>query len=111
MDVTLPSGATVTLRDNLQARDKFAVQSAIRLSLDTGTGMQESSGNFLNEARNALLKQLITGWSFTFPVPSANGSDPLQDLDLDDYDALAEAVEDKLTKVLQVPNRRAPSSS
>ena len=111
MQITLPSGNTVDLREKLTAKDKFAVQSAIRLSLDTSTGMQESNGGLLNDARNALLKQLITGWSFTWPIPSVNGGSPLEELDLDDYDALADAVEDMLAKVMSVPNRRAPSSS
>jgi hypothetical protein len=109
VEVTLPSGATVTVRDKLTAKDKFTVQAAVRLSLDTNTGMQESSGSFLTDLRNALLKEIITSWSFTWPVPSAGGS--LDDLDLDDYNALSDGVEDLLTKVMANPNRRAPSSS
>lgn len=112
MDVTLPSGAIVTLRDKLTARDKFATQSAARLSLDTTTGMQESNGSFLNDMRNALLKQLITSWTFGWLIPSASAEDTLGDLDIDDYDALADAVEPMMEKVMGTgPNRRAPSSS
>lgn len=109
MDITLPSGATVTLRDKLTAKDKFDVQAAIRLSLDTTTGLQESSGSLVNDMRNALLRQVILSWSFTWPLPSAGGT--LDDLDLDDYNVLADAVEPMLQKVVGGPNRPGPSSS
>lgn len=111
MQITLPSGNTVDLRDKLTAKDKFAVQAAVRVSLDTSTGMQESTGSFLNDARNALLKLLITGWSFSWPIPSINPGNPLEELDLDDYDALSDEVEPMFAKVMSGPNRRAPSSS
>jgi hypothetical protein len=112
MDVTLPSGAVVTLRDKLTAKDKFAVQAAVHFSLDTTTGMQVSTGSILNDMRNALLKTIITSWTFGTLIPSAAAEDTLADLDLDDYDALADAVEPLLQKVTgSGPNRPAPSSS
>jgi hypothetical protein len=111
VDVTLPSGATVTLRDKLNANDKFAVQAAIRLSLDTTTGLQESSGSLVNDMRNALLKQIITAWSFTWPLPSLDGGTSLGELDIDDYNSLSDAVEPMLNKVVSSPNRPAPSRS
>lgn len=111
VDVTLPSNATVTLRDKLTAKDKFRVQAAIKLSLDTATGLQESSGSIVNDMRNALLVGIITGWTLDLPLPSAQASS-LDDLDIDDYNALAEAVEPLLDKVVNTgPNRPGRSSS
>lgn len=111
MEVTLPSGATVTYRDKLNANDKFAVQAAIRLSLDTATGLQESSGSLVNDMRNALLKQIITAWTFPYPLPHMGVGNPLGELDLDDYNALSDEVEPLLEKVVAAPNRRGQSSS
>lgn len=115
MDVTLPSGATVVVRDKLTAGDKFAVQKSISLALDTNTGLQHSAVGMINDMRNALLKLVIQKWSFDFPVPADNvqGTAVFDDLDLDDYNALSEAVEPLLQKVVgvSVPNRSAPSSS
>jgi hypothetical protein len=112
MDITLPSGATVTVRDKLTAKDKFAVQAAVRLSLDTATGLQESSGSILNDMRNALLKQIITAWTFDgVAIPSQNPA-TLDEMDLDDYNALAEGVEPMLDKVVNSsPNRSGRSAS
>jgi hypothetical protein len=111
-ELTLPSNATVTYRDALTAKDKFRVQAAIRLSLDTATGLQESSGSIVNDMRNALLCGIITAWSFdNLPLPSIQAS-VLDDLDLDDYNALADAVEPLLDKVVNAgPNRRERSGS
>jgi hypothetical protein len=112
MDIPLPSGATVTVRDKLTAKDKFAVQAAVRLSLDTATGLQESSGSILNDMRNALLKQIITAWTFDgVAIPSQNPA-TLDEMDLDDYNALAEGVEPMLDKVVNSsPNRSGRSAS
>jgi hypothetical protein len=109
MEVTLPSGATVTLRDKLTARDKFAVQDAVHLSLNTATGMQDTTAGLVNDMRNALLARLIQSW--TVPGVTA-GADGLGELDLDDYNALAEAVEPLLSKVVQggSPNRSTGTS-
>ncbi len=112
MEITLPSGATVTLRDKLTAKDKFRVQSSIRLSLDTATGLQESTGSIVNDMRNALLVGIIEKWSFdSLPLPSIQASS-LDDLDIDDYNALSDAVEPMLDKVVNSgPNRGGRSSS
>jgi hypothetical protein len=111
VQVTLPSGATVELRDKVTAKDKFAVQKSLHFSLDTQTLLQESSGGLVTDMTNALLAQLITSWSFTLPVPSVS-IDSLAELDLDDYDALAEAVDPILQKVMGPgPNRTGRSSS
>jgi hypothetical protein len=107
MIVTLPSGETVTLRDKLTAKDKFAAQNAIVLKTDTTTGIQNTTTGLINDMRNALLTRLIESWSFAGVGIPSQQADALDDLDIDDYNALAEAVEPMLIKVLQgtVPNR------
>jgi hypothetical protein len=112
VQITLPSGNTVDIRDALTAKDKFRVQAAVRLSLDTATGLQESSGSILNDMRNALLQQIITAWSFPgVAIPSVNPN-TLDEMALDDYNALAEGVEPLLDKVVNSsPNRSGRSAS
>lgn len=113
MEVLLPaSGAKATLRDKLSADDRFAVQDAIRLSLDTSTGLQETAGGMVNAMRNALLARVIESWTVEgLSVPS---EDPkaLGQLDIDDYNALEDAVEPLMAKIIRgIPNRsRQPSS-
>lgn len=111
-DVTLPSGATVTLRDKLKGKDKFAVQEAMKMSLDTSTGMQESTGAVISAMRNELLKLVIEHWTLDLALPSAD-TGSLGELDIDDYNALSDAVQPLMDKILNVsvPNRSAQSAS
>jgi hypothetical protein len=114
MDVTLPSGATVQLRDKVTASDKFAVQKSVSLALDTTTGLQHSALGIVNDMRNEFLKLVIEKWTFDFPIPKDNmaGAACLGELDLDDYTALSDAVETQFNKLVgvTVPNRNAPPS-
>jgi hypothetical protein len=112
--IDLPSGNWIEYRDALKAKDRFAVQNAIKLTM-TSQGTQEYAGGTQNAMVVALLTRLITSWSFEDPVPSANGKDPedvLGDvLDIDDYAALEEATEELMNKVVFTgPNRRAGTS-
>lgn len=117
MKVDLPSGGWVELREKLMAADKFSVQSAVKIELDTATGLQHTAVGMVNDMRNQLLSLLIESWSFSgVPVPKDNhaGVRTLGEiLDLDDYNALSEAVEPMLMKVVTggTPNRSAPSAS
>ena len=113
MRVDLPSGGYVDVRDNLVADDKFAVQDSIKFKVRDGKE-QEVSGGITNDMRNALLAELITGWSLKAPLPSADmkaGMAAIDDMDIDDYNALQEAVEPLLEKVSFRPNRETPSDS
>lgn len=105
MHVVMPSGATAELRDKLTGKDKFAVQAAIRMSLDTTTGLQDLKGSITNDMRNALLGRLVESWSLSLPLPGV-AEDALGEMDLDDYNALADAVEPLLQKVVGNPNSR-----
>ena len=115
--VELPSGGWVEYRTSLKANDKFAVQDAIIIELPNSEDeTRKVHGGTSNLMRNALLARIITAWSFEgIPVPSMNiaGVETIGDtLDIDDYNALAEAVEDLLTKVAftSAPNREKSGS-
>jgi hypothetical protein len=108
--IELPSGGWIEYRTNLKANDKFAVQDAIIIELSDGE-TRKVHGGTSNLMRNALLARIITAWSFEgIPIPSLNiaGVETLGDtLDIDDYNKLAEAVEELLEKVAftSAPNR------
>lgn len=112
MRVELPSGNWIEMRDKLFASDKFAVQEAIVLTVQDDRA-QRVTGGIQNQMRNALLKQIITAWSFPVPIPSdpRMPGDIGQTLDLDDYNTLEEAVDPLLQKVSFSPNREQPTSS
>lgn len=112
MIVELPSGPKVTLRDKLTAKDKFAVQASVTLALDTQTGMQNTAFGMVNEMANALLIRLIEDWDVPGKSIPSQDPDALGELDLDDYNALLDAVEPMMRKVLNTnPNRTRPSTS
>lgn len=100
--VELPSGGWVEFRDSLKAMDRFIVQDAVTLEFRDG-GNRASLG-MVNDQRNALLGRIITAWSFPVPVPSGNGFQAADvvigdAMDIDDYNALAEAVQPLLDKI------------
>ena len=113
MRVDLPSGGYIEFRDSLKARDKFAVQNSLKFKVKDGKE-QEVSGGITNDMRNALLAELITAWSLDAPLPSADlakGMTAIDDMDIDDYNALQEAVEPLLEKVSFRPNPKTQSDS
>ena len=111
MRVDLPSGGYIEFRDSLIAKDKFKVQKSLKFKVKDGQE-QEVSGGITNDMRNALLAELITAWSLGAPLPSADlkaGMAAIDDMDIDDYNALQEEVEPLLEKVSFRPNRETPS--
>lgn len=111
----LPSGAWVEYRTNLKAQDRFDVQDAVILEYDSEDKRKVRAG-VTNLMRNALLTRIITAWSFEgVPVPSVNiaGLDTIGDIfDIDDYNALSEAVAPLLEKVAftSAPNQQRSGS-
>ncbi len=81
--VTLPSGATVTLKDPqmLRVKDRKKVLKSA-----------EVEGGDLSKALalgDALISMLIEDWSFDLIIPSVK-TDTLDELTMADYDALVE---------------------
>lgn len=81
--ITLPSGATATLKDPslLRVKDRKRVLRST-----------EVEGGDLTKAlalQAALIAMLIEEWSFDFAIPATN-ADALDDLEMRDYDALVD---------------------
>jgi hypothetical protein len=118
--VELPSGNTVEYRDQLKAMDRFAVQDAV--FLEVKDGVNRAALGFGNDIRNALLGRIIIKWSYPTPIPAQvkdiTAADVVigETMDLDDYNALAEAVQPLVDKVSGVAGRdkkdpKKPSAS
>jgi len=90
--ITLPSGATVTIKDpaTLRVKDRNRVIKA-------GEGLtgEITKGLAFSEA---LVATIIEDWSFDLIIPSVK-PDSLEELEIADYDALVAASED-ISKVL-----------
>lgn len=119
MRVDLPSGAWVDVREKLKGGDKFAVHGAIKFTAEEGK-QQTVSGAVTDNMRNALLAGIITDWSVKddngndVPIPANNLASPeaiFGQMDIDDYNALQEAVEPLMEKVsFKAPNRETASA-
>ena len=91
MQITLPSGATITVRDDLKPADRFAIRDAPEVSVEDGrTVVRNAAGN----SWKAFLTRVITGWSYPVPVPAVAGSQVLDDYP--DTEADMDALEDAL---------------
>jgi hypothetical protein len=79
------------------------VQDAVFLNVKDG-GVTQALG-FQNDIRNALLGRIITGWSYNSPTPAGAKDLAAADviigeaMDIDDYNALADAVQPLVDKV------------
>ena len=85
--ITLPSGATVTLKDpqNLRVKDRKRVLKSA-----------ETEGGDLSRALalgDALIAMLVEDWSFDLHIPSIK-IDNLDELEMKDYDALVDETKD-----------------
>jgi hypothetical protein len=83
-EVTLPSGATVTLRDPSTIRHKD--RKRLFKTLDT-VGDGDMSKVFA--MGDGLMILLVESWSLDLPVPSVN-PESLDEMEIADYDALVE---------------------
>lgn len=86
-EITLPSGATVVLKDvsTLRSGDRKKVMKAS----DDATG-ELSKALVLGDA---LVAMLVESWSFDFLPPSVK-VESLDELEIPDYDALVEATKE-----------------
>jgi hypothetical protein len=85
--ITLPSGATVTLKDpqNLRVKDRKRVLKSA-----------ETEGGDLSRALalgDALIAMLVEDWSFDLLIPAVK-LDNLDELEMKDYDALVDETKD-----------------
>jgi hypothetical protein len=112
VDIELPSGNKIVVRDKLRPGDRFAVQDApdVIVQADKTVVVRNATANTLP----AFLARVIVSW--TFPgdpkLVLAAGARGLDDvMDLDDWDALEEGVKDLLEKARPEqpdPNSRRP---
>jgi hypothetical protein len=90
-EIALPSGATVTLRDpkSFKQKDRRKIYEAIdgEATVATGLAMQD-----------ALISVLVESWSLDLVPPSIK-IDSLGELDLADYDRLAEAAQESMSVI------------
>lgn len=86
--ITLPSGATVTLRDPAELRVKD--RKKIMRIADQTDGGELSRAMALGEA---LIAMLVKDWSFDLIIPSVK-LETLEELDVRDYDTLIEQTKD-----------------
>jgi hypothetical protein len=100
----LPSGAWVEYRDRLMGCDQEATQGSFEIRVVDGQQIMPS--NVQGLMRRALLAEIITSWGGPglegIPVPSQNqaGAEIIgKVLDVDDMNALTEAVAPLLEKV------------
>jgi hypothetical protein len=85
--ITLPSGATATLKDYslLKVKDRKAVLKSTEVE---GGDLTKSMA-----LQDALIAMLVEEWSFDLPIPSAK-IDSLDELSPTDFDALIEETKD-----------------
>jgi len=122
LNLVLPSGAGITLRTALKAKDKFAVQGIISVSQDG-----RAQAGILSLMETALLARLVESWSLPDDLPSRHacpectGNSALwhehvrdafgEALDLDDFNQLEKQIAPFLAKVMEAPNLETPSGS
>jgi hypothetical protein len=85
--ITLPSGATATLKDyaSLKVKDRKAVLKSTEVD---GGDLTKSMA-----LQDALISMLVEAWSFDLPIPSKN-IDSIGELTPADFDALIEETKD-----------------
>jgi hypothetical protein len=99
--VEFDSGNWVEYRDNVNLADRFAVAEAMKVEMSGPNAMMAVQ----NDARNSLLARIILGWSYEVPIPSQHSfiaADVLiaSVMSLDEYDALSEAIDPLLTRLI-----------
>ena len=83
-EITLPSGATVTLRDENTIRYKD--RKMLYKTVDKETDSELNKALAMTET---LIQMLVVEWSFDFPVPMVK-KESLEELSIADFDALVE---------------------
>ena len=115
LDITLPSGHHVTLRDTFMRGDVVAARKALKFDMDAdGTRHMDLS---VDEAVNgAIMRAMIIGWDFPSPLPREAATAELADgvlntvLDADDDEALTRALRPWYLKVMRRGGDEDPNS-
>lgn len=118
---TQPNGAAnwVEYRDRLSVEDRIAANSAVQFTFepspDGKSEVRKVTGGNDERMKVALAAKLITAWSFPgVPVPAQNIADPAElissTLDLDDWDALGEAIDPLFQRILRSGPKPAETS-
>jgi hypothetical protein len=110
MDITLPSGATVSVKDNTVPGDRFAVQDSVQSYIEDGRIVVPKAAS---SQWKAFLTRVITGWSYQVPIPSVGGEQVLEEYPNtdDDIDALEDALRERYERIVnrRPTTRRQPS--
>lgn len=122
MHVDLPSGESAELRTVLKAKDKFAVQAAIRLVTDGSF-----DGSIMSLVETALFARIIDSWTYDAELPGKHACETCtgnsmvwhehvrdligETMDIDDYNKLEELASPLIQKVMQAPNLETSSGS
>lgn len=115
MEISLPSGNTVSLRDQFMRGDLVAAKRALKITIEQD-GSRHMTGAIEDEVIGAILRSMITGWTFPSPLPSQTASAELAEgvlnsvLDSADYDVIVKAVQPFTQKVLRTPQSENPNS-
>lgn len=107
MEITLPSGATVQVKDNTVPGDRFAVQDAPEVWFEDGKTIVQ---NAASSQWKAFLTRVITGWSYGVPIPAVAGPQVLDEYPQtdDDIDALEDALQPRYERIMR--RRGSPNS-
>jgi hypothetical protein len=107
VDIALPSGATVAVRDNDTPGDHWAVSDAPDVTNEDGVvSVRNASGNMWK----TFMARVVVGWSYGVPFQEGNLSlfDAAWPGDMDDFMALRDALQERFDRVAR--SRRSPNS-
>jgi hypothetical protein len=113
--VQLHDGNYAELRDRLTGGDRRRAKAAIEITVG-GDDTRRFTAELEDKINYALLRQLILSWSFPQTLPR-NAASPeiadqiLDDLELDDVEALCKAVRPFYDRVLNGPKEKIISGS
>jgi hypothetical protein len=105
VEIALPSGASVTVKDNTVPGDRFAVQDSVDVVVEDGRTVIHGAAS---AQWKAFLTRVITGWSFPVPIPAVAGPQVLDEYpdQEEDADALEDALQARYDRIV----RRRPTT-
>ena len=105
MEITLPSGATVTCKDTTVPGDRFYVQDSVNVVVEDGRTVIHGAAS---AQWKAFLTRMILAWSFPVPIPSVAGPQVLDEYPdkEEDADALEDALQERYDRIV----RRRPTT-